>query len=81
MDWQPIETAPKDGESWIIAWDGKLVLPLIWHDADEFETYTGWCSGSKYWGGTLYDGVNEVSQQPTHWMPLPEAHTMQEDKP
>jgi hypothetical protein len=74
--WQKIETAPKDG-TWIVAWDGKTVLPLCWveGDPDYPSEYTGWAYGSEYWGGTLYDGANEVKHQPTHWMPLPASPT------
>jgi len=70
--WQPIETAPRDG-TWIIAWDGKGVQPMIWEVGDEDypKDYRGWCYADHRWGGTLYDGCNEVLTHPTHWMPLP----------
>jgi len=55
--WQPIETAPKDGED-ILATDGTAMLVTYWYGAS-----TGW----------LYrytdHGVDGWS--PTHWMPLP----------
>ena len=69
MMWQPIETALK-GE-WIIAWDGEEVQPMIWAK-DRDSPYEGWCYADHQWGGVLYEGVNEVKRQPTHWMPLPE---------
>jgi hypothetical protein len=30
-DWQPIESAPKDG-TWVVAWDGETVAPACWMD-------------------------------------------------
>ena len=73
MEWQHIESAPRDG-TWIIAWDGKSVQPVCWAEGYPDE-YNGWAYGSAYWGGTLYEGVNEVSEHPTHWMPLPPPPT------
>lgn len=70
MDWQPISTAPKDGE-WIIATDGREVEPLAWVEDGYGDGYTGWAYGSTSWGGTLYDGTNDAAMKPTHWMPLP----------
>jgi hypothetical protein len=71
MEWQDIESAPRDG-TWIIAWDGENVLPLCWvDDSYEHGGYTGWAHGTSDWGGTLYDGYNEVSRQPIAFMPLP----------
>lgn len=76
MDWQPIDSAPKDG-GWIIAYCDGHVMPLIWVEADEYCDYkSGWCFGTADWGGTLYDGVNEVRVPPTHWMPLPPPPTV-----
>lgn len=68
MTWQPIETAPKDG-TWFMAWDGEEVLPICWvDDLNSWEpSYRGWACADKYWGGTLYEGYNEVKRQPTHW--------------
>lgn len=54
-EWQPIETAPKDGES-ILAWLPHLALPgCIYYSGGHWRWVTngGWA------------GV------PTHWMPLP----------
>ena len=59
MEWQPIETAPKDGTE-ILVFDGRG----IWLVDTEYEMYPkhngcGCCSSS----------VDDVA---THWMPLPE---------
>ena len=57
-DWQPIETAPKDGTFILVAVSGDFALHIMlvwWID--------GWC-----WDMTNTPIVGE----PTHWMPLPE---------
>jgi hypothetical protein len=58
-DWQPMETAPKDG-----------TRVLLWS-----EEWTAACTGQYYgeprgWG-VFYD-VGMFKHQPTHWQPLPE---------
>ena len=76
MEWQPIETAPKDG-TWILVYgDGT---------DDEAEQrkvavaqYTNYLNGSTYdkfwWQFAWYDGgYYGRFDGPTHWMPLPEA--------
>lgn len=57
MEWQPIETAPRDGTRILVFYpvlDGHIFTAGF-----EFGT---WQSG-------IWDGRRE---QPTHWMPLPE---------
>jgi len=59
-EWQPIETAPKDGKR-IICWGPKLaVAECEWRKRfrDEPE---GW-----------YRSNQPPHVHPTHWMPLPE---------
>lgn len=58
-EWQPIETAPKDGEI-LVAWPSGMVRSA--HRDKHW-------SGGPCWStsGGLYFG----SLQPTHWMPLP----------
>lgn len=57
-EWQPIETAPKDGNE-ILLWVVDLgARPAFWEN-------DVWCSPVD--GHTMY-GNGEVS----HWMPLPE---------
>jgi hypothetical protein len=57
-DWQPIETAPKDGSVICCAeyWDG------------------GWIFWPDYWRKYLepYGEGFGGCRRPTHWMPLPE---------
>ena len=66
MEWQPIETAPKDG-SVIIVW---YFSPLFarWCYVGKGEK-KGWAS-QDYW---LSDDFEEY--KPTHWMPLPQPPT------
>lgn len=70
--WQPIETAPKDGSKILIFCDGK-VLMTSW-----YVHYSGgqpsrtrepeWEQSEMYGGFGGYMGP----LRPTHWMPLPE---------
>ena len=62
MEWQPIETAPKD-ETIFLAWT---------------PTHNGGCVDFCIWANLLerwQDPDAEVGgkMEPTHWMPLPEA--------
>ena len=57
--WQPIETAPKDGETYLVADAGRgMVAPHI----------RGVIHNNS---GTAYDW--QYGEAATHWMPLPEA--------
>ena len=64
--WLPIETAPKDGSKFL-AWRRHSTIPLIVFYNAEYDQYE--CND-----GNLVFSL-------THWMPLPKAPTMQEDKP
>ena len=84
-EWQPIETAPKDG-SRIIIWDprGKDMAIVSWYKQyDDF--YPVLPDEDQHWA--IWDGKNfdteyplddltlaarRTLQYPTHWMPLPE---------
>ena len=55
MNWQPIETAPKDGRDLLIFGSGGIVIGW-WDDSCRY-----WCHQD------LYLSIDE----PTHWMPLP----------
>ena len=62
MDWQPIETAPKDGAE-IIVWSKDQLAPYLaaWDDAN------GWMVPD-----TCPHGWTELLIQPTHWTTMPE---------
>ena len=74
MEWQPIETAPKDGTRIILYRPGthfewvRVVIGRYYTDS--------YASKPKpFWGHdrTNLTGVREArANQPTHWMPLPE---------
>lgn len=66
MEWQPIETAPKDGTVILLAepnHDGSFCIATgRW-----VEPYIK----PPYWGDGLTDDL--LMDGPTHWSPLPEA--------
>tara|TARA_Y100000296_G_C5168586_1_gene256064 strand:- start:58 stop:327 length:270 start_codon:yes stop_codon:yes gene_type:complete len=70
MEWQPIETAPKDG-SWIDIWtvwgadkNGKVSVPHRWTDA--------FWNGEEWESGNFSQTQFEATVTVTHWMPLPD---------
>ena len=68
--WQPIETAPKYGRFLAVMPSGVMSV-IVWLEASHPDADgEGWYEHWKF---------NPVD--PTHWMPLPKAPTMQEDKP
>ena len=64
--WRPIETAPKDGESILVACGGKY--PSV----DQAEWSTEWDDDGMWHatGGKRKSG-NSLGYVPTHWSPLP----------
>ncbi len=65
MNWQPIETAPKDGTQ-VLLWIGGHSEPWA---------QTGFFEGG-YWLDS-YEGIDLSS--PTHWMPLPPPPGKEQD--
>mgnify|MGYP001574536749 CR=1 FL=1 len=67
MDWQPFETAPKDGTR-ILAWGPKeMVITIMWHAIPRRD--------DGYWklepdGGT--ESNYDIETPLTHWAPLPD---------
>ena len=61
MEWQPMETAPKDGTI-VLGYDRKAKKWNV-----KFMTYHTTMTGG-YWRNEVVTGVFN----PTHWMPLPE---------
>lgn len=65
MEWQPIETAPKDGTVvmlWVKNWRKTIPVMIGWYGKITFENPAGWVGE--------HCKVNHIDQ-PTHWMPLP----------
>lgn len=76
-DWNPIKTAPKDGNSQVLLWDGKAIylarwerkFKSIWNEAKETTSYRGaWTDDTIV--SYAYEETFEI-KTPTHWMPLP----------
>ena len=64
MNWQTIETAPKDGTP-ILGWDGTQITSIFWDDPS-YGLNGLWrvsCPG---------EWADDDSFFPSHWMPLPE---------
>lgn len=77
MNWQPIETAPKDG-TWILVSGGRTddegddrdVAVVQWTNYLNGET-TEW-----HWQFAWYEGgYYGLYKNPTHWMQLPDPPT------
>lgn len=68
-EWQPIETAPKDG-SQVLVWDQTEGVCTARFQSHVEEWRASW--GSEEWiqDGSVYDDAL-VARKPTHWMPLP----------
>jgi hypothetical protein len=65
-EWQPIETAPRDGTS-VLLFDGEI-HEGFWDEVD-FNEFSGtpvmsWNYGNLSW-------IDDTNFWPTHWMPLP----------
>ena len=83
IDWQPIETAPKDGTHFLSTskhLDGEIFI-CIWLDRTMTHSYgrerhNGWwvvgVPKRYYVGwGPFYSPIKQDDLMPTHWMPLP----------
>ena len=79
-EWQPIETAPKDGTRilvsfgtmgvWLVSWD----TPEWWGSHDDGSGI--WCTDDNKHGPYALRGYNDDGPRaPTHWMPLPAPPT------
>jgi len=71
MEWQPIETAPKDGSSILVyppTWGSKACSIASFED-DKYAN-----KPRPYWRRDDDLGRSTISRgiPPTHWMPLPE---------
>ena len=79
MDWQPIETAPKDG-TWILVSGGKAGFDDYMKEIESWpQCMVAFCEPARdewsrdYWAVCFWDGGWRTDyESPTHWMPLPE---------
>jgi hypothetical protein len=63
MEWQPIETAPKDG-SWVLVWENDTAINDKYHRAEVAHFINNrWETSDKTFVGA------------THWMPIPVGPT------
>jgi hypothetical protein len=66
-EWQPIETAPKDGTDVLVWWPDWMAQPIR---VANFEVrHRCWVTGS-----------GSSAQPPTHWMPLPQPPSAEGDR-
>jgi hypothetical protein len=65
-EWKPIETAPRDGKSILVAWDERIAI-VAW----QFQPNADWTESYSYWALDSADVDIDINV-PTHWMPLPE---------
>ncbi len=68
MNWQPIDTAPKDGESILIT-DGSNVGEGFYHDGSECYGHRG--KAGFFWQDDRDNLLTARNAFATHWMPLP----------
>lgn len=67
MNWQPIETAPKDGTN-ILVWDGYNQYVAFWGESSLWARKSDdWCYGQCSGEHNSYSTVDE----PTLWQPCP----------
>jgi hypothetical protein len=76
-DWQPIETAPKDGTEIILyrpSDEHRSAKRWIswWYDKTETQYGRITYEVHEWWGGTFLSDPERRPPEPTHWMPLPE---------
>jgi hypothetical protein len=64
MEWQPIETAPRDKR--ILVWSGQEIYAAHWV-RNMITNDEAWIVAQ--WG----DECDQALVKPTHWLPLPEA--------
>lgn len=64
QNWQPMETAPKDGSRVLAVCEGKVCF-FHWQDIKGFDAPIGWRND--------FITVYRDGEGPTHWMPIPPA--------
>ena len=80
MNWQPIETAPKDGTDILGCVAGFCPIVISW--VDEIQHWSYFCEEmfnhddlSRYFWKVYCEKSRSGQEtfEPTHWMPLPQA--------
>ena len=70
-EWQPIETAPKDGTSILVYFGTIGVRQVAWTEPS-YADWEIWCVDDNKHGPYALRGYSdEGPRAPTHWMPLP----------
>jgi hypothetical protein len=72
-EWQPIETAPRDGTR-LFLWDSHLDLAIsgMWHVEPTIDNpVQGYEPGWAWWVSDRDYVMWDDGTSPTHWMPLP----------
>lgn len=69
-EWQPIETAPRDGTEILGFRPDQGVFIFRWAETSDFDSTDPGEEWSEDWWHDLW-GWMEGDLQPTHWMPLP----------
>lgn len=69
LEWQPIETAPKDGSSILVACKNGAIYAVWWCTVSDpaFDLEPCWCVT----GGDDLARKGNDARTPTHWRPLP----------
>lgn len=74
IEWQPIETAPRDGTEIILmlgAENGKLLAWISSFIDTETFSHGKLIRKSQHWQMPMWAVSREL--EPTHWMPIPKA--------
>jgi hypothetical protein len=73
MEWQPIETAPKDRNILVCEADGKVSVAshTLQHFPRAKPSWVGMCRDEFVFD----EAEGMIWFEPTHWMPLPEPPT------
>jgi hypothetical protein len=79
MEWQPIETAPKDGTCCILLVNG-MAIEGCWEEQDVWvPSQEKWVKRGVWSVVSLpshgCDCCSSDNEAPTHWVPLPQAAT------
>ncbi|WP_109108272.1 hypothetical protein [Azospirillum sp. TSO35-2] len=70
FDWQPIETAPRDGSRIIVAMSDDFMQHQPWNSpGDEYCIFVRWVSQVGYWVDDYKIFVTD--DEITHWAPAP----------